>query len=82
MILTVKLKMLLSFFLKQIWLTLSPLLVFLCFTNPYIFAIMQCYHDAQITLQGSIDSIELWLPVAPQKQNLYTGLLKLWPECG
>lgn len=65
MILTVKLKMLLSFFFKQIWLTLSPLLVFLCFTNPYIFAIMQCYHDAQITLQGSIDSIELWLPVAP-----------------
>ena len=65
MILTVKLKMLLSFFFKQIWLTLSPLLVFLCFTNPYIFAIMQCYHDTQIILQGLIDSVELWLCVGP-----------------
>lgn len=66
MILTVKLKMLLSFFFKQIWLnTLSPLLVFLRFRNPYIFAIIQCYHDTQIILQGLIDSVELWLRVGP-----------------
>ena len=66
-----KIKNVIIILFQQIWLTLSPLLVFLCFTNPYIFAIVQCYHDAQITLQGSIDSTELWLPVALQKQNLY-----------